>query len=58
MALNHAINRVLAIPEIRGSILSQGNEIGGGTPEAFTELIRAEIPRWADVIRKVDIKPE
>ena len=58
MAINAAVNRVLAIPEIRESILSQGNEIGGGSPEAFTEFIRAEIPRWAEVIRKADMKPE
>jgi len=58
MALNAAVNRVLAIPEVRDSILAQGNEIGGGTPEAFTEFIRTEIPRWAEVIRKANIKPE
>jgi len=43
---------------VRDSILAQGNEIGGGTPEAFTEFIRTEIPRWAEVIRKANIKPE
>lgn len=58
MAINAAVSRVLAIPEVRESILAQGNEIGGGTPEAFTEFIRAEIPRWAEVIRKADMKPE
>jgi len=58
MAINAAFNRVLALSDVRESILAQGNEIGGGTPEAFTEFIRAEIPRWAEVIRKADIKPE
>ncbi|MSP96362.1 MAG: tripartite tricarboxylate transporter substrate binding protein [Betaproteobacteria bacterium] len=58
LALNTAFNRVLEIPAIRESILAQGNEVGGGTPEAFTEFIRSEIPRWAEVIRKANIKPE
>lgn len=58
IAINAAVNRALAIPEVRESILAQGNEIGGGTPEAFTGFIRSEIPRWAEVIRKADMKPE
>ncbi|MBI3374632.1 MAG: hypothetical protein HY017_23140 [Betaproteobacteria bacterium] len=57
-ALNATLNRVLAIPEVRDSILAQGNEVGGGAPEVFTDLVRAEIPRWAEVVKTAGIKPE
>ena len=57
LGINAAVNQVLASPEVRESILAQGNEIGGGTPAAFADLVRSEIPRWAEVIKKADIKP-
>ena len=36
----------------------QGNEVGGGTPEEFASLTRAERPRWAKVVRDAKIEPE
>ncbi|MFM7532933.1 MAG: hypothetical protein ACKO5J_10725 [Rubrivivax sp.] len=36
----------------------QGNEVGGGTPEEFAALMRAERPRWAKVVRDAKIEPE
>ncbi len=56
--INRSVNDVLAMAPVRDSILSQGNEIGGGTPESFTALIRAEIPRWAKVVKDANIQPE
>jgi tripartite-type tricarboxylate transporter receptor subunit TctC len=32
--------------------------VGGGTPEQFAALIRAEAPRWAKVVRDAKIDPE
>ena len=56
--INRSVNDVLAMAPVRDSILSQGNEIGGATPESFTALIRAEIPRWAKVVKDANIQPE
>jgi tripartite-type tricarboxylate transporter receptor subunit TctC len=56
--INRAVNQLLAAGTVRDSILGQGNELGGGTPEAFTALIRAEIPRWAKVVKDGNIQPE
>ena len=56
--LNAACNKALQEPEIKEKILSQGNEIGGGTPEQFAALIKAEAPRWAKVVRDAKIEPE
>lgn len=56
--LNSVCNKALQDPEIRDKITSQGNELGGGTPEQFAALIRAESPRWAKVVRDARIEPE
>jgi tripartite-type tricarboxylate transporter receptor subunit TctC len=56
--LNAAGNKALQDPELRASMLAQGNEIAGGTPEQFAALIRAEAPRWGKVVRDAKIDPE
>ena len=56
--LNAACNKALQDPEVKEKILSQGNEVGGGTPEQFAALIKAEAPRWAKVVRDAKIEPE
>ena len=56
--LNAAANKALQDPETRERILSQGNEVGGGTPEQFAALIKAEAPRWGKVVRDAKIEPE
>jgi tripartite-type tricarboxylate transporter receptor subunit TctC len=56
--LNSVCNKALQDPEVKDKIISQGNEVGGGTPEQFAALIRAESPRWAKVVRDAKIEPE
>jgi tripartite-type tricarboxylate transporter receptor subunit TctC len=56
--LNTVCNQALQTAEVKEKILSQGNEIGGGTPEQFAALIKAEAPRWAKVVRDAKIEPE
>ncbi len=56
--LNAAANKALEDPELRATMLAQGNEIGGGTPEQFAALIKAEAPRWGKVVRDAKIEPE
>jgi len=56
--LNNACNQALQTTEVKEKILSQGNEIGGGTPEQFAALIKAESPRWGKVVRDAKIEPE
>jgi tripartite-type tricarboxylate transporter receptor subunit TctC len=56
--LNAAGNKALQDPEQRERMLAQGNEIGGGTPELFAALIKAESPRWGKVVRDAKIEPE
>jgi tripartite-type tricarboxylate transporter receptor subunit TctC len=39
-------------------MLSQGNEIGGGSPAEFAALIKAETTKWSAVVKTANIKPE
>jgi tripartite-type tricarboxylate transporter receptor subunit TctC len=56
--LSKALNKVLQSPEMREKITTQGNEVGGGTPEEFGALIRSESQKWSTVVRLANIKPE
>ena len=56
--LNAAGNQALQDAGLRKTMLEQGNEIAGGTPEVFAALIKAEAPRWGKVVREAKIEPE
>jgi tripartite-type tricarboxylate transporter receptor subunit TctC len=56
--LNEAANKALQMPEVKDKLLSQGNEMGGGTPEQFAALIRAETIKWSKVVKDAKIDPE
>jgi tripartite-type tricarboxylate transporter receptor subunit TctC len=49
--LNRACQTILAMPDIREKFAAQAAETVGGSPEQFTQYIRAEIERWAQVVR-------
>ena len=57
-ALNKAANEALKDPQLRELMLSQGNEIGGGTPADFAALIKSEATKWSAVVKAGNIKPE
>jgi len=56
--LNAAANEALKDPQLRELMLSQGNEIGGGSPAEFTALIKSESVKWSAVVKTANIKPE
>ena len=56
--LNAAANEALKDPQLRELMLSQGNEIGGGTPADFATLIKSESAKWSTVVKTANIKPE
>ena len=56
--LNAAVNQILKDPQIREFILQQGNEIGGGTPEEFAQLIKVESAKWSVVVKTAKIEPQ
>ena len=56
--LNAAANEALKDPQLRELMLSQGNEIGGGSPAEFAALIKSEAAKWSAVVKIANIKPE
>ena len=56
--LNAEVNRIVSLPDIREKLLAQSYEPIGGTSEQFAGLIRADIDRYARVIREAGIKVE
>lgn len=53
--LNEVTNKALADPTIKAQMLSQGNELGGGTPEQFAAHIKAEAARWSKLVKTAGI---
>jgi tripartite-type tricarboxylate transporter receptor subunit TctC len=49
--LHQTTVKVLALPEVRDKLAAQGAESVGSTPEEFRAYVRAEIDKWARVIR-------
>ncbi len=56
--LNTEIVAVLALPDIRERLLSQGVEARSATPEEFTRLIASDIARWAVVVKRAGLRAE
>ena len=49
--LNREIGEVLASPGLKRKLFDAGIDAGGGTPEAFARLIKAEAQKWGEVIK-------
>ncbi len=49
--------KVLAMPNVRRSLESQGLDLIGSSPAELAAVIKAEIPAWAKVIKEAGIKP-
>ena len=52
------ITRALAVRETREKLGAQGVEPVGSTPAELGQLIQADVAKWADVVRRGNIKPE
>ncbi len=56
--LNSEMVKALEQPEVRNSLLAEGAEPVGGTPEQFAAHIRSEIERLGKLIREAKIRIE
>ena len=56
--LHREATTVLRTPEVKDRLTLDGNEVVGGTPEEFATLIKAEIAKWANVVKAAGIQPE
>ncbi len=48
--------KVLAMPDVRRTMVQQGLDIIGGSPEEFAAAIKNETPQWAKLIKEAGIK--
>jgi len=49
--MNAEVNKIVAMPEVKAQLAGIGAETIGGTPDQFGALIRAEIAKYAEVIK-------
>jgi tripartite-type tricarboxylate transporter receptor subunit TctC len=56
--LNQDIGRVLDTSEMRSRLAAEGADAKGGSPEEFSRYFKAEMDKWAKVIRAAGIRLE
>ena len=56
--LNTEITKLLAMPEVKEQLLTQGAYSVITTPEQATARIHREVEMWAKVIKEADVKPD
>lgn len=56
--LNTEIARILKMPDLQARLADLGVEVGGGPPEQLAEFQKAEIAKWAKVVKAAGVKPE
>jgi tripartite-type tricarboxylate transporter receptor subunit TctC len=58
MLLNQEIPTAVALPDVRERLTKLGFEIATATPEKLAAFLKAEIPKWAGIIRAAGIKAD
>lgn len=56
--LHAEASKVLRMPEIVDRLSSQGAEPVGNTPDEFTAFVRAEIDKWANVVKTARMRTD
>jgi tripartite-type tricarboxylate transporter receptor subunit TctC len=54
--MNQAIIKAIQLPDVKERLLALGYDSVGSSPYEFVAQIRAEVPKWAKVIREAGIK--
>ena len=56
--LNAEVNKALASTDVQQQLALEGAIATPDTSQAFGALIAREIPRWADVVKAGNVKPD
>ena len=56
--LNREINRALEQPEIKSKFIAQGMDLHPGSAADFTRHVRAEVAKWAKMVKITGVKVE
>jgi tripartite-type tricarboxylate transporter receptor subunit TctC len=54
--LNQDVVKIMQTPEMRASLASEGGQPVGNSPEQFQEIIKADVAKWAKVVKDAGIK--
>jgi len=49
--INADIRSVLAKPEVRRKLEDRGIDISDSTPSEFSDYMKAEVPKWTEVVK-------
>ena len=56
--LNAEIRRIVALQDVHDALLNQGAEPASDTPEAFGAIVRADVAKWAAIVKQTGAKPD
>jgi tripartite-type tricarboxylate transporter receptor subunit TctC len=56
--MNAALRRTVEAKEVRDLLVARGAQVMEGTPEEFTEFVKAETARWGPIIQRAGIVAE
>jgi tripartite-type tricarboxylate transporter receptor subunit TctC len=56
--INAEVNRTLLQADVAEPFAREGAVAVPGTPQSFGDLIRREIPRWAEVVKAGNVKAD
>jgi tripartite-type tricarboxylate transporter receptor subunit TctC len=55
-ALNAALQKTLASPELKERLASQGTQLYTGSPDEYQRFIGGEKTKWAEIVKRANIK--
>jgi tripartite-type tricarboxylate transporter receptor subunit TctC len=50
--LNKQVNEIIAIPAIEATMIKEGADPAGGTPQQFGQFVQREFEKWRVVVRE------
>jgi tripartite-type tricarboxylate transporter receptor subunit TctC len=56
--LNAEMRKALADPAVAEKFATAGLVVNGSTPEAMTNLVKQDVPRFGALVKAIGIKPE
>ena len=56
--LNAAINKALAVPEVRERLIKLGLEPSGGTPAELSKRMADDTARWAPIVKATGFRAD
>ena len=56
--LSAEIRRATGSPDMKESLVRQGAEPAGDTPEGFSAIVRADLAKWAKAVKDTGAKPD